>query len=338
MNTPTTQASAGSPGGAHGQDLPPVVGIDLGGTKIRSIVTAHDGEILGEDIRPTDADDGQDAVIGRLVASAQAAIAASGLPQSSMVAVGVTAPGPVDFDEGILHQPPNLPGWDAVPLGRLLRERLDMPVFLENDANAAAYGEWRYGAGMGLRHMIYLTVSTGIGGGLILNGGLYRGADGAAGELGHMTVDDTGPPHNCGMVGCLEVMASGTAIARMAHEAVAAGRSLALARLAATEAELTAAQVDEAAEAGDPAALEILARAAHYLGVGLASYINIFNPEAIVIGGGVTRIGGRLLEPAFALAKARAFRLPSERVKLVHAALEGRAEVLGVSALARDSV
>jgi len=318
--------------------IPPVIGIDLGGTKIRAIVTAHDGEILGEDIRPTDAEDGQDAVIDRLAASARAAVAASGLPLASMVAVGVTAHGTVDFDAGILHQPPNLPGWDAVPLARLMRERLGLPVFLENDANAAAYGEWRYGAGRGLRHMIYLTVSTGIGGGLILNGAMYRGADGAAGELGHMTVDVNGPPHNCGMVGCLEVMASGTAIARMAHEAVAAGRSPLLARLAAAEDELTAAQVDEAAEQGDPAALEILSRAAHYLGVGLANYINIFNPEAIVIGGGVTKIGGRLLEPAFALAKARAFRLPSERVNLVVAALEGRSEVLGVSALARDSV
>src|SRR6187402_2053091 len=114
----------------------------------------------------------------------------------------------------------------------MLAGPLDCPVFLENDANAAAYGEWRYGAGMGLRHMIYLTVSTGIGAGLILNGQMYRGADGAAGELGHMTIDVNGPPHNCGMVGCLEVLASGTAIARMAHDAVEAARSPLLARLA----------------------------------------------------------------------------------------------------------
>jgi glucokinase len=147
-----------------------------------------------------------------------------------------------------------------------------------------------------------------------------------------------GPLHNCGMIGCLEVMASGTAIARMAHEAVEAGRSPELARLAAERGELTAAEVDDAAEAGDPAASAILDRAAGYLGVGLANYINIFNPEAIVIGGGVTRIGRRLLEPAFQLAKARAFRLPSQRVTLTLAALEGRAEVLGVAALARDSI
>jgi glucokinase len=316
----------------------PVVGIDLGGTKIRSVVTGADGTILGEDIRPTEAEYGQAVVVSRLVDSARAAVAASGLPVESIVAAGVTAPGTVDFDEGVLHQPPNLPGIDHLPLGRLLSERLDRPVFLENDANAAAYGEWRHGAGTGLRHMIYLTVSTGIGAGLILDGRLYRGADGAAGELGHMTIDVNGPPHNCGMIGCLEVLASGTAIARMAHEAVAAGRSEALARLLRDTGELTAHEVGVAADAGDAAAQEILARAAGYLGVGLANYINIFNPEMIVIGGGVTRLGQRFLAPAFALARSRAFRLPSERVKLELAALEGRSEVLGVSALARDSV
>jgi glucokinase len=140
------------------------------------------------------------------------------------------------------------------------------------------------------------------------------------------------------MIGCVEVMASGTAIARMASEAVAAGRSVPLARLAAEAGELTAVEVDKAADAGDRAAQEILARASHHLGVGLANYVNIFNPEAIVVGGGVSRIGRQLLDPAFALAKARAFRLPAERVRLVLAALEGRAEVLGVSALARDSL
>jgi glucokinase len=316
----------------------PVVGIDLGGTKIRSVVTLADGSIQGEDVRATDADGGQDVVVDRLVGSARSAVAASDIPHDTIVAVGVTAPGTVDFDEGVLHQPPNLPGWDAVPLARLLRERLDRPVFLENDANAAAYGEWRYGAGVGLRHLIYLTISTGIGAGLILNGQMYRGADGAAGELGHMTIDVNGPPHNCGMIGCLEVLASGTSIARMAHEAVATGRAELLARLAAQSGELTAHEVAEAADAGDLAAQEILARASMCLGVGLANYINIFNPEAIVVGGGVTRIGRQFLEPAFALARSRAFRLPSERVRLLLAALEGRSEVLGVSALARDSL
>ena len=318
--------------------VPPVVAIDLGGTKIRSIVADADGQVLGEDRRETDADEGQDRVLTRLVASAHEAITRSGVAFASLLGVGVSAPGPVDFERGILHQPPNLPGWDAVPLAAILRERLTLPAFLENDANAAALGESRYGAGQGARHMIYLTISTGIGGGLILDGRLYRGADGSAGELGHMTVDENGPQHSCGQRGCLEVMASGTAIGRMAREAVAAGRSEALARLAASVEELSAVEVDKAADAGDPAALEILATTSRYLGVGFANYLNVFNPEVIVIGGGVTHIGRQLLGPAIALAKQRAFRLPAQRVEFRTAALEGRAEVLGVAALARESV
>ncbi len=314
----------------------PVIAIDLGGTKIRAVVVNAAGEIIGEDVRPTEGGEGQSVVIGRMVDSARAAVAVSGVPFSSLAAVGVTAPGTIDFDRGIIYQAPNLRGWDAVPLAERLRERLELPTILENDANAAAYGEWQHGAGQGTRHMVYLTVSTGIGGGLILNGQLYRGADGAAGELGHVTVDESGPPHNCGMIGCIEVMASGTAIARMAHEAVAAERSEALAH-AAVSGELSAHEVDQAAAAGDPVAQEILARAAHYLGVGLAGYVNIFNPQAIVVGGGVTRIGARFLSPAFELARQRAFHLPASTVRFAVAALEGRAEVLGVAALARES-
>lgn len=315
----------------------PVIAIDLGGTKIRAVVVDGAGEIVGEDVRPTEGDKGQSVVIGRMVDSARAAVEASGVPFASLAAVGVTAPGTIDFERGIIYQAPNLKGWDAVPLAERLRERLGLPTILENDANAAAYGEWHHGAGQGTRHMIYLTISTGIGGGLILNGQLYRGTDGTAGELGHVTVDDNGPLHNCGTYGCLEVMASGTAIARMAHAAVAAGRSDVLAKAAAASGELTAHEVDQAAETGDPVAREILARAAHYLGVGLANYVNIFNPRAIVLGGGVTRIGARILDPAFALAKQRAFRLPAGSVRFEQAALEGRAEVLGVAALARES-
>ena len=317
---------------------PPVLAIDLGGTKIRSIVVDADGQVLGEDRRETDADEGQEPVIARMVASANDAVARSGVPYASLLGVGVSAPGPVDFERGILYQPPNLPGWDAVPLAQLLQGRLGLSAFLENDATAAALGESRYGAGQGARHMLYLTISTGIGGGLILDGTVYRGADGSAGELGHMTVDENGPEHACGQRGCLEVMASGTAIARMAREAVEAGRSVVLARLARDVEELSAVEVDTAADLGDPVATEILARASHYLGVGFANYLNIFNPEVIVIGGGVSRIGRQLLDPAIALAKQRAFRLPARTVEFRKAALEGRAEVLGVAALARESV
>ena len=316
----------------------PVVAIDLGGTKIRAAVVDDDGRILGEDRRPTLADEGPAAVLDRMAESARRAIAVSGLAEGDLVAIGVSAPGPCDFDRGVLLQPPNLPGWEAVPLATLIQERLGLPAFLENDANAAALGELRLGAGQGARHLIYLTVSTGIGGGLILDGRIYRGADGTAGELGHVTVDEQGPLHTCGMRGCLEVMASGTAIGRMGQEAADAGRSEPLAR-ASERGEVTAVDVHAAADAGDPASSEILATAAHYLGVGLAGFINIFNPHAIVIGGGVALgMGAQLLDPAIALARSRAFKLPAQSVRFCSARLEGRAEALGVAILAREAV
>ena len=315
----------------------PVVGIDLGGTKIQSVVADQGGRILGQDRRPTLAAKGPDAVVDRIVASALGAIEQSGVDRPSLPAVGVSAPGPCDFEQGVLLDPPNLPGWHSVPLAALLQERLGLPTFLENDANAAALGELRYGAARGARHLIYLTISTGIGGGLILDGRIYRGANGTAGELGHVGVDPRGPLHSCGLRGCLEVMASGTAIARLAREAVAAGRSERLAA-AAAPGELTAVHVQEAAAAGDPAAAEILDTAAQYLAIALAGFLNIFNPEVVVIGGGASHIGDRLVEPAIARAKEMAFRLPAETVRFRTAALEGRAEALGVAALARESV
>lgn len=312
-----------------------VVAVDLGGTKIRALVVDRSGAIRGVDQRPTEAAAGEAAVVGRIVQSVEAAVAASGAGAAELVGVGVAVPGPVDFARGIVLEAPNLPGWGDVPLAEILSDRLGPPAYLENDANAAAVGEHRFGAGRGVRQMIYLTISTGIGGGLILDGRLYRGVDGTAGELGHTVVDERGPLHNCGMRGCLEVMASGTAIARMGREAAADGRPGAL-RRAAEAGPLTAQDVGEAAAAGDPAAREILARAAHFLAIGLANYINVFNPELFVIGGGAARLWDELVDPAFDEARQMAFERPSATARLLPAALGGDSGALGVAALALE--
>ena len=314
-----------------------VAAVDLGGTKIRSIVVDRAGRIRGTDQRSSEAAGGPEVVIRRMVESVRAAVAASGARMDDLAAVGVAAPGPVDFERGVILEAPNLPGWHSVPLGAILSERLGRPTYLENDANAAAAGEHRFGAGLGVQDMIYLTISTGIGGGLILNGQLYRGVDGTAGELGHIVVDESGPLHSCGMRGCLEIMASGTAIARMAHEAVEAGRSQAL-RRAAEAGELTSRDVDRAAAAGDPAAWEILARAAHNLAIGLADFINIFNPQLFVVGGGAAHIWDRLIAPAFAEAEQLAFARPAATARLLPAALGEDSGALGAAALAMESV
>jgi glucokinase len=309
--------------------------VDLGGTKIRSIVADDGGRVLGADERPTRAAEGLEAIVGRIVESVRAATAARGVGMADLRGIGVSAPGPVDFERGILLDAPNLPGWEDVPLASILSRRLGPPAFLENDANAAALGEQRFGAGRGIRHLLYLTISTGIGGGIIVNGALYRGADGTAGELGHIVVDERGPLHSCGMRGCLEVMASGTAIGRMAREAVEAGRSEVL-RRAAARGPLTSREVREAAVAGDAAAREILAHAAHYLAIGLANFINIFNPELLVIGGGAAHIWDQLVVPAFDEARRMAFERPSATVRLLPAALAPDSGALGAAALALD--
>ncbi|MCJ7510175.1 MAG: ROK family protein, partial [Dehalococcoidia bacterium] len=182
--------------------------VDLGGSKILSIIAHGDGRRLGEDRRPTDAEAGPDAVLERIVGSLEGALAKAGLGQGDLAAVGICCPGPCDIDAGVLSSAPNLPGWRDVPICRYLEERLGVPARLENDANAAALGEHVYGAGRGCRHLIYMPLSTGIGGGLIIDGRLYRGATGVAGELGHMTIEPDGPLCGCGNRGCLEALAS----------------------------------------------------------------------------------------------------------------------------------
>jgi glucokinase len=308
--------------------------VDLGGTKILTAVAREDGLWLGEDLRPSEVEVGPDGVIERIVASLQAACAQAGMELTDIAALGVAAPGPIDFEQGVIIEAPNMPGWVNVPLARRLSELLGRPAVLENDANAAALGEYVYGAGRGVRHMVYLTVSTGVGGGLVLDGRLYRGATGSAGELGHILVDEDGPVCGCGARGCLEAFASGTAIGARGRDAAEKGASPTIARLAGGE-DVTAEHVAAAATEGDPVAQSIIATAAHYLGLGLADFVNVFNPDLIVIGGGAANIGPMLLDPAVDLMRARAFAGPAEHVRVVTAALGGRSVVAGALALAR---
>jgi glucokinase len=252
-----------------------------------------------------------------------------------VAAVGIGAPGPPDIEAGVVVAPPNLPGWARVPLKRLIEDGLGITTFLENDANAAALGEHRFGAGRGTRHMIYVTASTGIGGGLILDGKLYHGADGMAGEIGHTTAMPYGPHCNCGNRGCLESFASGTAIAREARGRVARGVPTLIADLAGGDLErITAKLVAQAADQGDVEAQSILAEAMDYLGIGMANLVNLFNPELIVIGGGLTNIGEGLFDPVRRAIVRHAFHTPAETVRVVRAELGDKVGVLGAVAAA----
>jgi glucokinase len=260
-----------------------------------------------------------------------ALLAEAGLRREDLLGLGAGAPGPLDPATGVVFEPPNLEGWRDVPLAALLAEAIGIPAFIENDANAAAVGEAWVGAGAGVSDLIYITVSTGIGGGLIFGGELYHGTSGTAGEIGHMTIEPDGPTCTCGRRGHLEILASGTAIGRMATEAVVAGRPSTLSAL--PRGEITAAAVAEAAAAGDVLAIEVYARAGGYIGVAAASLVNVLNPQMIVFGGGVSKAGELLLAPVRQAVRERAFERPAEAVRIVPVALGDDVGVVGVAAV-----
>jgi len=223
-----------------------------------------------------------------------------------------------------------------VPLARVVGERLGVPAILENDANCGAVGEHKFGAGRGYRHMIFVTISTGIGGGVIIDNELYAGASGAAGEVGHIAVSVDGPACGAGHVGCLEAFSSGAAIAARAREMIAAGGLPRTARMAERNPPLSAETVFLAGQQGEAEATVLITSAGRYLGIGLASIINAFNPQAIVLGGGLTNMGETLLGPAIEVARARSFGQSFMDVRIVGGELGERAAALGALAVARN--
>jgi len=308
--------------------------IDLGGTKLLSVIATPDGEILARDRRPSQTQEGLEAILARMAGSLDSAAEEAGVQPSQLGAVGVASAGAINFDRGIVSEAPQLPGWQDVPLRDLLQEQLQLPVLLDNDANAAGFGELTFGAGRGSRHLIYLTISTGIGGGIIIDGQLYRGKSGAAAELGHIVIDMGGPVCPCGARGCLEAIASGTAMVWRAQEALEQGRSPLLAQLAAEE-PLTAELIARAARQGDEACTEIYRVAAFALGNALASYVSIFDPNAIVLGGGIMNSSELIFEPARRTMEGMVRRLPLQGLRVLKGELGDESGVLGMVALLR---
>lgn len=312
-------------------------GIDLGGTKILVLIADASGQVLGSVREPTQATQGPESVIARIAACVRKAAEDAHVDVASLRAAGVSAPGPIDVAEGVITDPPNLPGWHNVPLARILRERLGVPALLENDANCQGVAEHQFGAGRGYHDVIFVTISTGIGGGIIIGDQLYRGASGAAGEVGHIGVSPDGPSCGAGHRGCLEAYASGTAIAARARELIAAGGLPRTARLAEHNPPVSAKTVYLASQQGEAEAAAIIHTAGQYLGIGLASLINVFNPQAIVIGGGLTNMGDDILGPAVETARTRAFAQSFVDVRIVEGALGERGAALGALAVARDA-
>lgn len=313
------------------------VGIDLGGTKINTALVDATGRILRQDYRETQAAEGPEAVIRRMAAAAREVMAEVG--PARVCAVGVGAPGPIDTRTAMVEAPPNLPGWFHVPLGQRIAEALGLPTFLENDANAAALGEHAFGAGRGTCHMVYVTASTGIGGGFIIDGQLYRGATGGAAEIGHITILPDGPLCTCGQRGCLEALASGTAIARRAREVMAQGTAPGIAALVEGDpARATARVVAQAAAQGDTVAQAIIDEAMTYLGLGMANLVDLVNPEMLVIGGGMANMGETLFGPVQRAIEQYTFPSVASAVRVVPAELGDDAGVVGAAVAAMVAV
>jgi glucokinase len=302
---------------------PRVIALDLGGTKLLSGVVDDEGVVEKRVVSATDTSD-EDALL------AQVEKAVDGLIEDDVGAIGIGVPSTIDQRKGEAIDSVNIPLTD-VPLRDRLRERFGVPVAIENDANAAALAEHRHGAGRGSGHMVMLTLGTGVGGGLILNGKLYRGAIGAAGELGHITLDLHGPPcqGRCPGRGHLEAMASGTAADRYAREAAERHPKGDLGRAAAEGKTVDARLAVELAAQGTGDAREVLDHVGLHLGVGIASFVNIFNPELVVIGGGFARAGDLLFEPARRYVAERALSPARDEVKIVPALLGVEAGLIG---------
>jgi glucokinase len=313
------------------------IGIDLGGTQLRVAVADARGTVKSVIRVDTQARRGPDYVINRIVETIDQALAKSKQGRRGVAAIGIGLPGPLNGATGMVYSPANLPGWHNVPLSKILTRRTGIKTLLEHDASLAAFGEWRRGAGKGRRQMAYVTVSTGIGAGLILQGQLYRGAGGIAGELGHIVIQPGGPLCTCGNRGCLEALASGTAIARMAREAVA-GRARTSLRGLKGPNRPDARDVNQAAKQGDAVARRVLDQAGAALGIGLGTLVNLLNPELIVLGGSVMKAGSLIRAPMRASLLASSWAAARQGLRIVPPALGQDVGLIGAVEWARYNV
>ncbi len=304
-----------------------LIGVDLGGTSIRAAVATGDVTHGEPVLRDTPSKDGPGAVLD---AVAECARQATGGGAISGLAIGI--PGPVDPRAGVVHDTPNMVGWKEVPAAAMLSARVGCPVVICHDAAAAGYAELMAGAGRGARHLLFITVSTGIGGALFIEGDLYNGTTGSAGEVGHTPISDDGPRCGQGHPGCLEGTSSGTAIAARARAELAAGAASTL--RGADPATLDARAIAAAANGGDALSLRLFNDAGHALGRAIGGFINVLAPDVIVIGGGLIHAGDLLLGPARHAATQIAFEIPARRCKIVTAALGTDAGLIGAVAWA----
>lgn len=304
-----------------------VIGVDLGGTQVRAVRTNLEGQSAARSHQLTQPEQGSQAVMQRILECIDQV--REGVSAEDVLGIGIGAPGPID-SEGRLHDPPNLPGWEPFSLTDRISDRFDLPAYAGNDGNLAALGERKFGAGQGVDDLIYVTISTGIGGGIVSGGKLLLGARGYAAEIGHQTLMVDGPICGCGQPGHLEALASGPAIARQALERIEQGAE---SSLQAHREELKARHVTEAADGGDQLAIELLAQAGTYIGLGLVNLIHLLEPARILLGGGVSQAGDWLFKPIRETVLRRLMSPVYHAVEIQPAGLGADVGLLGAVAL-----
>ena len=299
-----------------------IVGIDIGGTKLATVVADRTGTILKKIRKPTSAERGPHHAVESLLEMVGETIRLAELKRENISGIGVSCGGPLDTKTGVVYSPPNLPGWDAFPLKESIEAEFHVPTIIENDANASALAEWRFGGGRGYNYVLYMTMSTGIGGGIVANGQIYHGANDSAGEVGHQILLPDGPLCGCGQRGCLEALCSGPAIARRAREVIREQPNTAILKLADGEiAQVKSEHVLEAARTGDSLAMSLMEETGYYMGWGIANLVNILNPEIVLIGTIAVAAGDLLLDPIRRTVADMAMQRPAEAVKIMPADL-----------------
>ena len=305
-----------------------VAGIDIGGTKLATVVADSTGHILSKVRKPTLAERGPEYALQLLFDMVRESIELTGLKQNAISAMGVSCGGPLDTKTGVVYSPPNLPGWDALPLKAKLESEFQIPVTIENDANASALAEYRFGGGRGYDVVLYMTMSTGIGGGIVIDGQIYHGANDSAGEVGHQILLPDGPLCGCGKRGCLEALCSGPAIARRAQAAIRkqleTGKTETTELLKLTDGCIETVKSEHvlaAAQTGDALALQLVDETAYYMGWGIANLVNILNPDIVLLGTIAIAAGDLLLDPIRKTVAEFAMTRPAEVVKIEPAQL-----------------
>ncbi|HAL15420.1 MAG TPA: hypothetical protein DCP32_01300 [Anaerolineaceae bacterium] len=309
-------------------DFGRVLGIDIGSTHVTVVLANGLAQVLNEVNAPLDITQGPEICLPQVVQVINTWLPNTGTGLSEILAAAVDVPGPVVSDAGKVGAPPIMPGWDNFPIRDWLEERLGCPVSLGNDAEFGALGEWAFGAGRGEKNLAYIKVGTGVGAGLLLDGQIYRGTTGSAGEIGHITLVEDGPICTCGNHGCLEALAGGRSLALRAREGISKGRRTSLAEIWPANS-IIAKDVIAAARRGDLFCQQLVIDSGYHLGTAIASLVNLINPDIVVIGGGVAQLGDLLLDPIRQTVKQRSLKVSWQAVRISAAILGRRSSAMG---------